>query len=160
MANNSHILCRTFKNLISMRSVNCDEFHGHAPFRPLFFFLLAKCRKPTFSEERRGEERRGEAHCMRLNSQTVRQAFYTDMHLLQHMLQEHDKKKHPYQTVPGVRNPQPNPVKYSVMKRNKGAHTYIFFPPACERMRVHGSPIPKPSKPRPFPCDFLMPRLY
>ena len=111
-------------------------------------------------EERRVEERRGEAHCMRLNSQTVRQAFYTDMHLLQHMLQEHDKKKHPYQTVPGVRNPQPNPVKYSVMKRNKGAHTYIFFPPACERMRVHGSPIPKPSKPRPFPCDFLMPRLY
>lgn len=110
-----------------------------------------------------GEERRGEAHCMRLNSQTVRQAFYTDMHLPQHILQEQKKpKKHPYQTVysAGCQKPQHNPVKHSVTKQNKGAHTYIFFPPACERMRVHGSPIPKPSEPRPPSLWLLMPRLY
>ena len=41
---NSHILCRTFKNLICTRSLNCAESCDIGPFHK-----FAKCRKPTFS---------------------------------------------------------------------------------------------------------------
>ena len=56
LANNSHILCRTFKNLMSACSVNCDESWGigHGHFRlPFFFRLFTKCQKPTFSKSSR-----------------------------------------------------------------------------------------------------------
>ena len=52
LAYKAHILCRTFKNLISTRSLNCAESRdiGHADFSwPYFFRKFAKCRKPTFS---------------------------------------------------------------------------------------------------------------
>ena len=43
----SHILCHTFKNLISTCSLNCAEYHdiGHAHFRLLCF----SANSPTFS---------------------------------------------------------------------------------------------------------------
>ena len=40
----THILCRTFKNLICTRSLNCAESCDIGPFHK-----FAKCRKPTFS---------------------------------------------------------------------------------------------------------------
>ena len=52
LAYNSHILCRTFKNLISIRSLSYAESSDtcHAHFRiPDFFCKLVKFRKPTFS---------------------------------------------------------------------------------------------------------------
>ena len=52
LAYNSHILCRTFKNLISRRSLNCAESRHYRPrLFPLiaFFRKFAKCCKPTFS---------------------------------------------------------------------------------------------------------------
>ena len=52
LAINSHIHCRTLKNLTSTHSLNCSESCGigHAHFRlPLFFRYIAKCWKPTFS---------------------------------------------------------------------------------------------------------------
>ena len=54
LAYESHKLCHTFKNFISMRSLNCVESRhiGHAHFRLLFIFFhkFAKCCKPTFSK--------------------------------------------------------------------------------------------------------------
>ena len=44
--------CRTFKNIISTRSLNCAESRhiGHAHFRlPFFLHKFTKCRKRTFS---------------------------------------------------------------------------------------------------------------
>ena len=50
----SQTLCCAFKNLISMRSLNCADSHdiGHTHFCLLFFFCFryfAKCHKLTFS---------------------------------------------------------------------------------------------------------------
>ena len=51
LANTSYIICYTFKNLISMRSLNCAQSGdiSHAHPLTIYFCKGAKCQKPTFT---------------------------------------------------------------------------------------------------------------
>lgn len=107
------------------------------------------------------QERRGEAVCrllarhshhMRLNVQTVGQAFSTartwtcrSLTAAQSPGAKTIPTSKPEHSASCLKAHQ-NPCTTFFIKQIKCTHTYIFFPPTCERLRVHCSPIPKPSK--------------